>query len=116
MHSKGFPMGRYCPSEHLLEWNARNEHSGEAWSRLSECWRPERICECHEAEHRNAWGKLYLQQAMATGCWSAELRKASHKTVPRGRRQVLKASADWSALLWTSNFATLDQCSATGQT
>ena len=55
MHSKGFPVGRYCPTEHLQEWSACNEHGDEAWSRMSGCGRPGRSCECPEAEHRNAW-------------------------------------------------------------
>ena len=85
------PVCRYCRSGHLLEWNAVLTGA------------------VTEAEHRNAWAKLFL-------CAGALSCKASHKTEHCGQRQVPRAHEEWSAMLTTTKFATLDQCSATDRT
>ena len=66
---------------------------------------------------RDEYGSAdFLRQAVATGCWSAELCRASQKTGRCGQRQVLRASERWSATMRTAKFATLDQCGAIDRT
>ena len=54
-----------------------------------------------------ARARLCLQRAMCTGCWRADLSRASRKT-PRGvQHPVLRASEGWSATMTTTMSACL---------